>query len=84
MKQELVKPDQYTGMFGLIKLADCTVREVPLAKIKVDTPYLTGNVEALCPRDTIYDLIIGNVPEAKDSNDSRVNQWKNGALTREA
>ena len=49
VKQELVKPDQYTGKFGLIKLVDCTVREVPLAKIKIDTPYLTADVEALCP-----------------------------------
>ena len=84
VKQELVKPDQYTGKFGFIKLADCTVREVPLAKIKIDTPYLTGDVEALWPRNAIYDLIIGNVPEAKDPNDPRANQWQVSALTRVA
>ena len=81
VKQELVKPDQNTGKFGFIKLSDCTVREVPLAKIKIGTPYLTGDVEALCPRNAIYGLIIGNVPEAKDP---RVNQWQASALTRAA
>ena len=65
VKQELVKPYQYTGKFGFIKLADCTFREVPLAKIKIDTPYLTKDVEALCLRNAIYDLIIGNVPKPK-------------------
>ena len=50
VKQELIKADQYTGKFGLIKLADCTVREVPLAIIEIDTPYLTGDLNALCPR----------------------------------
>ena len=34
VKQELAKPDQYMGKFGFIKLVDCTVREVPLAKDK--------------------------------------------------
>ena len=83
-KQELVKPDQYTGKFGLIKLVDCTVREVPLAKIKINTSYLTGDMEALCPHDAIYDLIIENVPNAKDPNNPRVNRWEAGALTRAA
>ena len=69
------------GKVWFIKLADCTVREVPLTKIKIDSPYVTGDVEALCPLDAIYDLIIGNVPEAKDPNDPRLNQWKAGALT---
>ena len=84
VKQELVKPDQYTGKFGFIKLADCTVREVPLAKINIDTPYLTGDLEALSSCDAICDLIIGNVPDAKDSNDPRVNRWEASALTRAA
>ena len=69
VKQELVKPDQYTEKFGLIKLEDCTFTKVPLAKIKIDTPYLTEDVEALCLHDAIYDLIIENVLDAKDSND---------------
>jgi hypothetical protein len=43
-------------------LIDNTLREIPLTKISVDTPYLTGVREAQCLPETIYDLIIGNVP----------------------
>ena len=55
-----------------------------IGRIEIDTPYPTGDVEALCSRDAIYDLIIGNVPNAKDPNNPRVNQWEAGALPRAA
>ena len=38
---------------------------MPIARISVDTPYLKGHVEAQCLSDPIYDLIIGNVRDAK-------------------
>lgn len=34
-----------------------------------DTPYLSGIVEALCPSDAIYELIIGTVTGARAAND---------------
>ena len=40
---------------------------MPIARIYVDTPYLKGHVEAQCLSDPIYDLIIGNVPDARDA-----------------
>lgn len=43
-------------------MVDNTLRAVPIAKIQVSTPYFRAEVEALCPADTIYGLIIGNVP----------------------
>ena len=48
-------------------LIDNTARKVPIAKIYVDTPYLKGHVEAQCLSDPIYDLIIGNVRDARDA-----------------
>ena len=42
-----------------------TIKKVPIARVNVDTPYLSGTVEALCLQDAIYDVIIGNVPGAK-------------------
>ena len=48
-------------------LIDNTARKVPIARIYVDTPYLKGHVEAQCLSDPIYDLIIGNVPDARDA-----------------
>ena len=43
------------------------VGEVPIARIYVDTPYLKGHVEAQCLSDPIYDLLIGNVRDARDA-----------------
>ena len=48
-------------------LIENTARKVPIARIYVDTPYLKGHVEAQCLSDPIYDLIIGNVPDARDA-----------------
>ena len=48
-------------------LIDNTARKVPIARIYVDTPYLKGHVEAQCLSDPIYDLIIGNVPDAMEA-----------------
>ncbi len=39
-------------------LIDGTVRRFPTAAIHVDTPYYTGDVEAMCMERPIYDLII--------------------------
>ena len=39
-----------------------TIKRVPIACVEGDTCYLSGTVEALCLQDSIYDVIIGNVP----------------------
>ena len=48
-------------------LIDNTARKVLIARISVDTPYFKGEVEAQCLSDPIYDLIIGNVPGAREA-----------------
>ena len=65
VKRDLVSEDQFTGEFNVMLLIDNTARNVPIAKIDVDTSYLKGQVEAQCLPDAIYDLIIGNVPGAR-------------------
>ena len=40
-----------------------------MAELEVDTPFYVGTVEALCLRDPLFDLIIGNVPGARRSDD---------------
>ena len=47
-------------------LIDGTVRRYPTAIVELDTPYLSGRVQALCMDDPVHDVIIGNVPGAKD------------------
>ena len=67
VKKDLVGEDQFTGDVNVMLLIDNTARKVPIARIYVDTPYLKGHVEAQCLSDPIYDLIIGNVPDARDA-----------------
>src|SRR6218665_1089767 len=46
-------------------LIDKTIRKVPTAIIDVRTEYFTGKVKALCMKETLYDLVIGNIPGAE-------------------
>lgn len=69
VKRELVKDEQLTGNFSYMMLIDNTVRRVPVAQITVDTPYFKGETEAQCLPDAIYDLIIGNIPDARSPDD---------------
>ena len=48
---------------------DHTLKRAPVAKVEVDTPFYVGTVEALCLQDPLFDLIIGNVPGARRSDD---------------
>ena len=45
-----------------------SIKKVPIARIVVDTPYNSGEVEALCLSDAIFDLVIGNIPDARPPN----------------
>ena len=53
-------------------LFDGTVREFETAKLAVSTPFLKGQLEALVMQNPLCDLIIGNVPGAKGSDDPAV------------
>ena len=53
-------------------MIDGTARNVPLARVNVDCPYYKGEVEAMVMPLPVYDLIIGNVPGAREpSNPDR-------------
>ena len=75
VRQGLVTSDQMTGKESTCVLIDGTVRKVPLAIIHVDTPYFTGNVEALCMQKPLYDLILGNLDGVRAPNEPDTT-WK--------
>ena len=68
VKKDLVDEDQFTEDFKVMLLIDNTARKVPIARIY--DPYLKGHVEAQCLSDPIYDLIIGNVHDARDAQNA--------------
>ncbi|XP_071503098.1 uncharacterized protein [Diadema antillarum] len=61
VRRNLVLEEQFTGEQRTCVLIDGTARTYPVAVVEVDTPYLTGTLEALCMDSPVYDLILGNV-----------------------
>ena len=70
VRRELVKENDFTGSMGYVMAIDRTLKEAPIAEIKVDTPYYTGVTPAIYLRDPLFDLIIGNIPGARNPDDS--------------
>ena len=68
VKDKFVRKDQYTGKYSWIMMVNKTVVKAPIAMIYIDTPYLVGEVEVLCLLDSMYDLLIGNVEGARDTD----------------
>lgn len=86
VRRDLLCDDQLTGIQRVCVLADGSRIQVPVARVKVDTPYFTGNVEAWCLENPLYSLIIGNIPNARDPKDPD-RSWKpnqaNAVVTRQ-
>ena len=49
-------------------LADGSKVTVPVAIVSIDTPYLQGDYEVWCMENPVYDLIVGNVSEARPAD----------------
>lgn len=88
----LLHVDTYFVMISLQESRKCVFlrmdpeSQVPVARVKVDTPYFTGNVEAWCLENPLNSLIIGNIPNARDPKDPD-RSWKpnqtNAVVTRQ-
>ena len=66
VKRDMVGNESLTGGKQVCILADGTRVEVPIARIAIDTPYLQGEFEGWCMANPVYDLIIGNVEDARE------------------
>ena len=69
VRRELMKKDDFTGSMDYVMAIDRTLQEAPIAEIKVDMPYYTRVTQAICLRDPLFDLVIGNVPGARNPDD---------------
>ncbi|XP_033752174.1 uncharacterized protein LOC117335982 [Pecten maximus] len=75
VRRSLVNSTQMTEKNQLCSLADGSRIQVPIAEVEVDTPYLTGAVNAWVLDTPLYDLIIGNVDGARPP-DQPDGSWK--------
>ena len=62
VKRSLVDQQQLTGKMHLCVLVDGTVKRVPTARINLDTPFFTGQVEAMCMDNPVCPLVLANIP----------------------
>ena len=67
LKRELVAEGHLTGKVGYINIMMVarTLLKASFANVEISTSYYNGTVEALCLRDPLYQLIIGNIPGAR-------------------
>ena len=65
VKRELVDEADVIEKAGYLMTVDPTLIRAHIAMIKVDTPFYFGTIEAMCMKDPLFDLIIGNVPGAR-------------------
>ena len=64
-----MKKDDFTGSMGYVMVIDRTLKDALIVEIKVDTPYYTGVAQAVCLQDPLFDLVIGNIPGARNLDD---------------
>ena len=54
-----------TGDHSKVTLIDGSVKELPVAKIGIDSPFMSGEIQALCMPECLCELVIGNLPGAR-------------------
>ena len=80
--RRLVEDSQLTEKCFLIVRIDHTVLLAEKTGIHVKTPFLSGDVEALCIPEAICDLVVGNVPGARNPDDSDMSVMVGAVTTR--
>ena len=54
----------------------------PVVNIMVDTPYFAGRFNALSVEKPVYDIVVGNIPDARNANDPDRN-WRSNVELKE-
>lgn len=68
------------GTESMILLADGSSINVPEAEVNISSPYFSGVTVAKCMERPLYDVIIGNVPGARQPMEPDPN-WKASSFT---
>jgi len=71
VRRSLIPEENLTDQEERCILIDGTVRQTPIARIFIGTPYFTGTTTAVCMKNMLYDVIIGNIPGATDPTTSQ-------------
>ena len=78
-----VEPGQYTGHNKICRLVDGSTRRFPTAMVDLDSPFYVGKYEAMVMPTPLFDVIIGNIPGAREPTDRDLD-WRAGVHDGEA
>ena len=73
IKQSLVSTELLTGKVHTCMMVDRSTLQLPEAKVSLDTPYFKGDTIALCIENPLVDVIIDNIPGARDAQEPDIN-----------
>ena len=61
IRSNLVSKNQLLGKASDVTLMNETTQRYPLALIDIKCSFFSGQTEALCMDNTLYDIVIGNI-----------------------
>jgi hypothetical protein len=65
VNRKFVSDDEMVGKTARCRLMDGYIMSAPVARVHIDTPYYSGEVEAMCVDNPVGDLLVGNIPCVK-------------------
>lgn len=71
VRRSLVMDNQMLGYTETCRLVDSRKLALPVAEVCIVSPYYTGTTKVLCMDTPLYDVIIGNICDARDPRDPR-------------
>lgn len=61
VKRSLVPEENFTGIIRNVYLLDGSSKQLPEAKVYIDSPFFRGTTLALCMEKPLYDVVLGNI-----------------------
>ena len=75
IRRSMCSEDSFTGETRTCVMINGDTFTAPVVNIMVDTPYFTGRFNALSVEKPVYDIVLGNIPGARNANDPDIN-WR--------
>ncbi|XP_062610800.1 uncharacterized protein LOC134272595, partial [Saccostrea cucullata] len=82
-RSKIQDEDLVQGKKQTCVLADGSKITVPIAEVSINTPFLKEQHEVWCMENPVYDLIVGNVPDAKPATQPDPDWQVNAVETRQ-
>ena len=82
VRRGMCSEDSFTDETRTCVMINGDTFTAPVVHIMVDTPYFTGQFNALAVEKPVYDIVVGNIPGARNANDPDSN-WRSNVELKE-